>query len=382
MPLASTATDLLADIAPELALRWCMREASQTDPHLQKTMPATLCRALMSFLLRAPSTRDAVAAYEVLTRAVSLPLETPGACLGFSTAQESGRVAAVLTNLVTSAARDEPLIQTAPALSLYATAGPGVGDAEEYYNAKASHTSELSDKKESLDDVRSVNLAMAIDVFAVAMEKDGETAHFLKDAVTRHTTFLSTFTELLPLTISDLGPRLREALSRLYAAYIKNQTQAVTDDVRTRLANSCMRLAHEQPDSLGLFIFAITDPDMRMSVCRICLIQRFGIRDKVEKRLTLSSLSSKYLVVKAKKGRANAALAPLFAGLIMSCFECAEAIEFRSSGAKKDAEVAAKVNSLTHFMNRTVPTFGSAKHDETTLRIACMALASRRVENN
>lgn len=361
-----------------------MQEACQTDPSRQKTFPAALYRALISVLLRAASSHDATAANEVLVRALSLPLETPGACFGFTSMNDSGKVAAVLTNLVVAAARDEPLLQTGPALSLYGAAGPGVGDVDEFHNATPDHRAEFADTKERLEDVRSGSVALAIQLYAIALENEGEKAEFLKASVLHHAPFLAAFTETLPMSVGHLCPKLRQALARLYAAYMKGQTEAVREDIRTRLVNSFMRLAVDQPGNLGLYVFSVTAPEIRMSACRVCLIQRFGVRDRIDNAFSLSLLMSRYLTITPTKGRANAAVPPLLAGLIMGWFEIAQASDFYlvGSGERREADVRAKLLALRKAMLRRASSFGASKKDVATLKVAVMALANRIVESN
>lgn len=384
MPHATFASHLLSDIAPELALHWTASEATEA-PQDQKFIPSTLYRGLISTMLRAASRHDRDATYNALCTTLTLPVQSPPAPLGFSPDVNLATIAEVMGDLATSAVRDEPLLPSSAALTHFSDAGPGAGDAAEYQTASGEHRVAFAEHKESLPDVRTLNLASTLHYLAEIIEAHGPTAQLLSDAVSRNvSTWLSPFTDVLPNTVCALNSELREALRRIYAAYMLTRNPVERKNILTRLASSLMLLLTDT-DSLSLYIETIGDPQMKFAACRICLTQRFGVTDDVTNRFSLSTLKNCYLKIRPVPGRKNAAVPALLSGLIMGWYETVSEKDlcFHPTGSQS---VAYQVHNYLKDMNalrgNIVKAFRPSPKDRATFKTALMNIGNEIIDAN
>lgn len=391
MPHATCASNLLSDISPELALRWTAAEAAQADS-APSHIPSCVMRGLLSTMLRAATTHDREQAEQVLQAVLMLPVQSPSAPVGFPPDANPAAIADVLTDLVASAARDEPLLPNNPALTYFADAGPGAGDVGEYHVASGEFRVAFAEQKERLANVRTANLAAVLCYYAEIMERGGKSGQLLSDAVSRNrTVWLAPFTDVLPNTVLVLNSSLREGLRRLYAAYMGTRNSTERSLMGCALATTFMQL-FSKVDSLGLYVESIADPKIKYAACRLCLTQRFGVKDNIEKPLSLRILLDKYLSITPAEGRPNAAVPALMSGLLIGWYQTVSADAFRLPVARTSADSSEKLsleylNALTlarrRFCSTKVkPSFGGSKKDNAMLKTTIMTIAHEILYSN
>lgn len=386
MPHAALTTSLLSDLAPELALRWAAGEAAK-PPQERCTLPAALYRGLISLMLRAANRYEADAAYDVLRGALVLPIETPGAPLGFTSQTDTASIAEVLIDIAVTAARDEVLQPDSPALRHYADAGPGAGDAAEYHNASSEQRAAFAEQSEDLNDVRTLNLAVAIHYVAEIFERDGATGRYLSDAVSRNSSkWLQPFTDTLRINVQYINPKLRDALRRMYAAYMNSRNPAERTSMASTLAISITNVCND-PKALSLYIESIGSPHMKFLACRICLIQRFRVADKHTGPFSLDLLMNQYLTVKPVDGRCNRAVPALLAGLIMSWYENAPADGLNlhpTSPLEKSLEdkVVSYIGIMRRAKRRAATSFGASPREVVAFSTAVTILTNELIHLN
>lgn len=365
---ASPAIQLLTDLALDVPLPWLYTELLQS-PSKQSYIPPALSRTLISILLRAASHAEADAVYEALLAVVALPEPSPCACLGFSAegvAKEN--LTGVLCELVLCAAREEPLLVSGEVLRFYSEAGHGAADADEYHAALAERR-DVMEAGEVLKEVRVTNLAHMLEIVAKTFEKGGKTTQRLMNGVKGTASFVNPLVTVLPTKLHLLNEGLVKGLRRLYQAYLGIMGEAGRGDMVTKLVGSFMGLAAEDVGKLPEYMEFVADADIRFRVCRVCLVQRFKVKDQLEAKFGVAVLE-KYLRVSPRENRAVRAVPLLLGGLITSWIEIARADEFRMENfgpvLKRWAPLSKKIAS----------DFDASKADVGFFRTAMLALSN------
>lgn len=323
---ASAAMQLLNDLALDVPLPWLHAELFQS-PSKQSSIPPALSRTLISILLRAASHAEADAVYEALLAVVALPESSPCACLGFSAEDVAKEdLTSVLCELVSCAAREEPLLVSGEVLQFYSEAGHGAADSDEYHAAIAERR-DVMGAGEVLREVRVSNLARTLDIVARSFERGGRTTQRLMNAVKGNTTFVNLLVTTLPARLHLLNEGSVKGLRRLYQAYMAMLEGTGRQSVVTKLVGSFMGLAAGDIANLPGYMQLVGDADIRFRVCRVCLVQRFKVKDRLDSKFGLAVLES-YLRVLPRQDRPNHAVPLLLGGLITSWMEIAEANEF------------------------------------------------------
>lgn len=318
---AEFATLILSDISPELALRWINAASSSARP---TSLPPALYRAVISTILRATTRSDALDALHALERAVKLPPQTPAAYLGFTSETQPHIRALVLQDIILSAARDDPLLPEGDALSFYSNAGQGSGDAAEFSQANpaADGRPAFVSIVEPLPEIRRDSLVHVLRLFASLVARD-QVADLIPLAVRRAGTavFIAPYTDTLLRTVDTLNPHVVSALHVFYAAAISALDDAGREETVTRLVGAIMSVAQDHPANIGLFLTGMRDAgslQLLFDVCRVCLVQRFRVRDSPDRPLSLARLVQNFLSVGIVTGRANDILPALLTGLIFA----------------------------------------------------------------
>lgn len=382
-PHAALANQFLSDIAPELALRWATLPLDNPN----RTVPPYLTRSLFSYLLRAATPSDADAAYKVLHALQTHTQETPGGSLGFTVEHSPNFVASILNDLLYSAAHNEPLLVNGPALTFYSDAGPGSGDADEYHSVTPDHRVQHCRSYEALSDIRLENLALAVRVFSKALCNEGARTVLTKAALS-NTRYWAPLTDMLPDSIGTLPVVLREAVQEFYGVYMKDAGPHVRDSIRTKLVVSAMRLAHIDVCSLSVYIFGLTDVKMRMDVCRMCLVQRYKVRD-CRGPLQLDALVDQFLVLRPVEGRVNEAVPAFLTGMMMAWYQVASVEDFSfkklpsiNIPESSDVYVVEILKKLKSSRSRITGLFGAPARDIVAFKVAVLAIANRIMEYN
>ncbi|CAN8075762.1 unnamed protein product [Agarophyton chilense] len=311
-------TQLLSDISPEQAVRWIMLHGIQKKHVSKRTIPHIIARSLLSIVIRAPSVAEARSARDALSILLSTPQEHDASALGFSGGETTTFVANILVDMLSSATQDEPLQLTAPTLSFYSEAGAGSGDTEEFYKATPEHRVLQTFSHETLPDIRQFNLAMAINTFAEAFKEKGCRRRLLEVTRSNMHRILAPWLSILPSTISQLDSTLLNALLSFYSSLVSALTEDEQSDLVTRLVSSTMQIIQTSPEQLFYFLDGISVNSLKVSMCRLCLIQRFRVVDDDSKLLTARAIVNKYLTLKPVQGRANNAVPVLLTVLIDS----------------------------------------------------------------
>eukprot|EP00177_Eucheuma_denticulatum_P007990 GFKZ01014552.1.p2 GENE.GFKZ01014552.1~~GFKZ01014552.1.p2 ORF type:complete len:397 (+),score=56.30 GFKZ01014552.1:175-1365(+) len=368
-PHTSLAINLLSDLSPDPPLSWIIHENLRPAAK-QRPIPPQLSRVLISILLRAASVLEADATYEALLAVIKLPEPSPCACLGFSAqgvAQEN--LSAVLCELVTKAARQEPLLVSGDVLMFYCEAGHGSADADEYHDATPDRR-DLMVQAEELRDVRLENMARVLDLVARAIDRGDATTERIVNALKGTSRFLTPLVAVLPQKAHLLHGALLGGLKRVYEAYLGALGGAGREDVVTKLVTTVMGLANGSVENLGTYLDVIADADIKFRVCRICMMQRFKVKDQSAKPFSLSVLE-RFLNVQRKEVRPNKAVPALLAALIMSWFKIA------SEGDFHVPDTVAYLQRIRPLCDRIARKFGASKRDISCFRVATLALTHR-----
>lgn len=300
---------LISDIGPELVQRWA--ECGTITSNGTKVDPV-MFRALLSATLRAASFEEAddfIAAYRSLVHSAA---DDPATVLGFTSITSTFTRTSVWNDLFHSASRREPLIPTNAALSFYNNAGAGSGDTAEYHTASVDQRTEFCESYEDLSTVREYALALVIDAFASAVH-EGKAGRLIADCMTRFNMnrFLLPFVDHIPFNIDSLPHRVSTALLKFYDAHYNMALSAERNDLRTRLTRAVIHIASEKPQNVHRFLQSLPNVDLRRTVSRVCLVQRFGINDDINKQPSVRRISKYYLSVEAAENRPNAAFPAL-----------------------------------------------------------------------
>lgn len=370
-PNSDIQLQLISDIGPELVQRWT--EAKTILCGNGGVIPA-MYRALLSAVLRAPSFTEAddfMASYRGLG---DMHGEVAGGVLGFSSNDDAFTQTSVLYDLLSSASRGEPLLPDGPALLYYISAGAGSGDTAEYHTATVDQRVEFCQHKDNLHDVRLYALSLVVDAYANAVEK-GKSGTILNDVVARFNTnnFVAMYVDTLANNVDRLHENISKNLHKFYNAYYAGCNDTEQRDFRSRLVRSVMRLAYDRPANVLRFLQGVIDPALRFSICRLCLVQRFGVADSPEGRLTSRRLVKYYLKLAMVEGRANAAVPGLLAGLLSG---------WEASGTDEDFKIPKdrlpdRVVALKKLKWRDWSTFGGPPGDILALKVSMMVVCYR-----
>lgn len=368
-PHTSLAINLLSDLCPDPPLSWIIHETLRPAAK-QRPIPPQLSRVLISILLRAASVLEADATYDTLLAVLTLPEPSPCACLGFSAqgvAHEN--LSAVVCELVAKATRQEPLLVSGDVLTFYSEAGHGAADADEYHDATPDRR-DLMVHAEELKDVRMENMGRVLELVARAFERGGATGERLVAALKGTSRFLTPLVAVLPQKAHLLHSALLGGLKRVYEAYLGALGDAGREEVVTKLVTTVMGLANGNVENLGTYLDVIVDADIKFRVCRICMIQRFKVRDQSGKPFSLSVME-RCLNVQRREGRPNKAVPALLAALIMSWFKIASNDDFEVS------DPVAYLTKIRPLCDRVARKFGASKRDVSCFRVATLALTHR-----
>lgn len=389
-PDADLQLQLISDIGPELVQRWaedptmCQRDAAPVIP--------AMFRAFISAILRAPSVVDAedfFASHHSLSVSRT-PYDTTGAVLGFSSDSSSQLRSSVFYDLLHSTTPDSPLLPAGPALSFYCTAGAGAGDSGEYSEATVDHRAKFCDHGDSLRDVRTYALARVLQMYATAIRQKLANG-LIADTIQRYSTntFLTPYVGKSSLidNVDTFNPFITIAMHDLYDAYYAQCSAAEKRDFCNRIVSAVLRVALTRPANVLPFVQGILNVELRFSVCRICLVQRFGIRESRHLRenpddedkgqdtllslpLTANILLRRYLRISPEAGRPNEVFPGLLAALII-------ALELTSGGSAfiiPDDSIQHRLENLREARGSDWSSFGAPKSDVDALRLALLRM--------
>lgn len=371
-PNAHMQLQLISDIGPELVQRWTEAGVIQLEGG---AIGHSLPRALLSVILRAASYAEAddfLCSYRNIARLQGVHANV----LGFSVTDPAFVQTSVLHNLLGSASREEILLPAGQALSFYSSAGAGSGDTAEYHSATVDQRVEFYEHKDDLADVRLYALSLVVDVYAEAV-KESKAGNLITDAINRFNTnsFVTPYVDTLAKNIDRMDNSMITALHNFYNAYYTKCNQMERNDFRSRLVRSVMQMAYERPANVLTFIQGIPNADLRCSVCRICLVQRFGIADSLEKRLSTRRVTQLYLRLECVDGRANKAVVALLAALITSWVASRSAAGNDDEFKTKPERLVERVDLLKRIRERNWFVFGGSHQDVLALKVALVVLS-------
>lgn len=380
-PHAELATHMLTDIGPELCLSWILSEASKRNP---RNLPPVLHRGLISYLLRAASQHEARAASDALHASLRMPQRNRGACLGFSIANRYADFAPVLLDILQSAARAAPLLPSGKALDFYSRAGPGSVDTEDFHTATPEARVPFCDEHERLSGVRAYNLLLCIRYLTAALGDNGTYSLVQDVANGASAPFLAPLVTAMPEAMGELDPKMIKGILSFYSVYMKSQPKSIRDNLKARLMNATMRVGKLHEEIVGTYLGGFDDVDVRFTVTRLCLIQRFKVNDRVDSELTVGKLLKKYLVLKPVQGRVNIIVPALTAVMIMAWYEHAPLSAFKYDGQKKEVEkkIVQHIDALYKVKHSFPSSFGVSKRSRNAFRVAILMLANRVMDAN
>lgn len=391
MPHADLATHLLCDVSPATALQWCSGEAIDPTSDTPVSIPPKVYRATISYMLRVSTHDEARDAFDTLKRILCLEQEKPGTCFGFEPDEKRSEgdkmtnareLYNVLYDLLTSAAGTIPLLQSSPALTFYNTAGPGTAE-DDFSSAPSDRRPAYCTSRENLSDVRAANLALGIRYFAAAFEYQEPREMLLKAVWSNPKRILQPLTIVLADHISSIQDTVFTALHEFYDAYARHASEDAREMLKREFVGSVMSVARNDPEMVVTHVGGLPDTRTRLDVCRLCLIQRFGVQDDHTRPMSLDSLMEKYLKVRVVKGRQNSAVPVLLAFVISGWCELASKDQFfEPELGGNDSLVAEAQDQLTKARRRISRQFGAPERDIACLKFAVMALAHRILGGN
>lgn len=373
-PGHSLSVSLLCDIAPEVALRWL--------PFVKHSFPPTLPRALFSLMIRTTSETESLAAKDVLLHLQTLKQSSALCCLGFATKTEKynreKHFSEVLYDLLLSASRDEALMPSGKALSFYNDAGPGSGDADEYFSDTPDHRVPHAYSHLNIAQIRSRNLANAIDVYTEAFNDDSCFQAFVTLANHGIARFLAPLVDQIPEVISVVPIHLKEAIFKFYNAYARSCPAARQQEMRTRLVAPFMRVAGRSVHSLNYYIQGIENLEIRFQATRLCLIQRFGVEDSVDEALIAPNIV-KYIFLDVEQCVHPKAVPCLVSTMLMAWYQIAPKEAFKckeSDGNRNMIRLLSKLKKAKLGVGK----YGCPKHDEIVFRTVMLTMSWRILE--
>lgn len=393
-PDADLQLQLISDIGPELVQRWA--ESPNMCSNVSTPVIPAMFRACISATLRAVSTVDADdfrSAHHSLvnSRAVN---DKSGAVLGFATDAVTYSRTSVLNDLLQSAVSGSPLLPEGPALSFYSSAGAGAGDPVEYYDATADNRAKFCGYTDLLSDVRVHALARVLGMYAHAIR------HGLAECFTADGAYQSTKNTVLTMyigngsLIDNIDRRdalTTEALHDFFDAYYTQCSVGKRRDFTTQVVSAVLRVALTREKNVLPFVQGILNPELRLNVSRLCLVQRFGIREQPNMRtssqnenehhdvlsnpLTAAIIIKQYLSVSPKSERPNS----VFPGLLAVLIFALELTRGDSAFIVPDDTLVQCLETISHSRTKSWSSFHAHREDIVALRLALIRLAQKIV---
>ena len=290
VPSASLTFSLLVDYSSELALRWL------SDARTSST-PWWISRALVSLLLRTTSETEARNAYETLLGYMNRPQAAYLQCLGFSpttTTRPSERFprmfAGVVYDLLNVASCGGALSPEDAALSYYDTAGPGTLDSDEYFDDIPDRRVPYAYSHQSTAELRTKNLAYALQLFAKAFSNAYACEQFNALANRSISRFLAPLLQNLPRHIRVSDGALIRAVYAFYNAFLDNCQPDQLEYVVSKVVDTATHLAEYDVLSLSTFLGSFSNAQLRFNAARMCLVRNFGVNDDAAIPLTIRTL--------------------------------------------------------------------------------------------
>lgn len=392
-PDADLQLQLVSDIGPELIPRWA--EAPTMYKNVTTPVMPAMFRACISATLRAASVVDAddfeSAHHSLMTsRVVS---DKSGAVLGFASDTSSYLRVSVLNDLLQSASTGSPLLPESPALTFYSTAGAGAGDSGEYYDATVDNRASFCGHADLLRDVRVHGLAQVLHVYARAI-RQGLAECFDTDAVHQSTknTLLTPYIGSGSLidNIDERDSVITEALHDFYDAYYTQCSVAKRHDITAQVVSAVLRVALTREKNVLPFVNGMRNPELRLNVSRLCLVQRFGVREKpdalvsncnlnehhnvlLSRPLTASVIIKQYLSVSPKSGRPNS----VFPGLLAVLIFALELTHGNSAFEVPSNVLEQYLETISRSRAKSWSSFRAHREDVVALRLALVRLAQK-----
>lgn len=370
-PQAALALHLLSGLATDVPLR---RIPSTLSPN---SLPAPLTRALFSLLLRTSAPLESLAAQTALLHAQSLPQLSKAACLGFPADASPEQISAVLQDLLLSAVRGDSLFLNGAALTLYTEAGP---DSDEYITPAPEQRVLHAATQHPLAVIRAENLSRAIVVFAHAFEVPSCRDVLLNVSSHSISRFLAPLVSHLPDNVAFLSNQLREAIHFFYAKFASVASEQTRQEFATRLVSSLMRLASVDPSGISPYMHGMADAHIRLQACRMCLVQRFGVRDSNLNNPFNVELISPYLKISPQKDRYNEAVPPLLTVLLMAWHQIDDNESFRFK-ANRGVNASRLARKFCVARDR-IKSFASSSRDVSAFSVTVTILGSKIAECN
>lgn len=392
-PDADLQLQLISDIGPELVHRWVEASANCQDTSTP-VIPA-MFRACLSATLRAVSVVDAddfESAHYSLTVS-RIVRDKSGAVLGFASDASSYLRLSVLNDLLQSASTGSALLPEGPALTFYSNAGAGAGDSGEYYDAAVDSRACFCGYTDPLHDVRTHGLAQVLHIYARAI-REGQAECFIADAghqPTKNTMFMSYIgSGSLIDNIDKRDNVITQALHDFYDAYYTRCSVAKRRDITTQVVSAILRVALIREKNVLLFVHGIRNPELRLNVSRLCLVQRFGIREQpdahaptddlndyhnelLSRPLTASIIIKQYLSVSPKSGRPNS----VFPGLLAVLIFALELTCGNSAFSVPDSTLVHCLETISKSKAKSWSSFHAHREDIVALRLALVRLAQK-----
>ncbi|KAI0567090.1 hypothetical protein FGB62_4g255 [Gracilaria domingensis] len=371
---------LISGISPEQGIRGIIHKGIQKKPASKRTFPHLIARSLFSVMLRAPSVSEAKPANESISILFRTQQEHDASALGFSPGHSTSFIANILIDMLSAAAQDEPLLQSGPTLSFYSEAGAGAADADEFHKATPERRVAQTHSHDSLSDIRQANLAKVIMIYADAFTHKDCRSKLLDVVRSNMHRILTPWLSILPSTISQLDSSLRESLFSFYSALVSALNDHERADIVTRLVSAIMQTIQTCPEHIFFFLDGLSNSAVKVSMCRLCLIQRFRVKDDCSKSLSAQTLVEKYLALKPFKGRANKAVPVLLTVLINAWLETSpqEKTTVRFLGKKIVKEIPDFVFSVCFRRKEIVNRYTEARDfDRIAFEMALVKLARK-----